>query len=182
MKFISNLYTLVEIAINNGFSKEELKKLVNYMDKKDVSKIIKFYPILEKFIPYCSWYVISNKNVLAMPSCVYDLYEETSLLPDLKNYDYDSSIDKLDHWKYSNPVVVELNPNTDFEFAEQIFPNCDIWNLFLAGNARMNYYQKQNISIEKRIKYAIVEYMMKRIQFFNTEDFVENKKLKKKEE
>ena len=44
----------------------------------------------------------------------------------------------------------------------------------------MNYYQGIDIKLEQRIKYAIVEYMMKRPQFFNTNDFVENEILIKK--
>jgi len=50
----------------------------------------------------------------------------------------------------------------------------------------MDYYQGKSTKLQQRIKYAIVEYMMKRPQFFTTEDFVENKilvkKYKKKEE
>jgi hypothetical protein len=44
----------------------------------------------------------------------------------------------------------------------------------------MDYYGGENIPLEQRIKYAIVEYMTRRPQFFTTEDFVENKILYKK--
>ena len=44
----------------------------------------------------------------------------------------------------------------------------------------MNYYQDENTSIDQRIKYAIVEYMLKRPQFFTTDDFIDNPILHKK--
>ena len=82
--------------------------------------------------------------------------------------------------------MFEIDPNSGFDFAKDIFKDCDIWNLFLSGCARMNYYQGKSTKLQDRIKYAIVEYMMKRPQFFTTEDFVENevliKKYRKKEE
>lgn len=186
MKFLGNLYTLLEIAIHNNFASKDLYKLASLMYAKKVDKIQENFPILIKFIPYCKWYFINGKNVLAMSAYIYDLYINTGMLPDLENYDMDSDIDKLEHWQYINPYVFEINPNNGFEFAKEIFPDCDIWNLFLAGNSRMNYYQEEKITIEDRIKYAIVEYMLKRPQFFNTNDFVENpvlkQKYKKKEE
>ena len=44
----------------------------------------------------------------------------------------------------------------------------------------MDYYEGKHLSLEQRIKFAIVEYMMKRPQFYNTEDFVDNEILHKK--
>ena len=44
----------------------------------------------------------------------------------------------------------------------------------------MDYYEGKNVELEQRIKYAIVEYMIRRPQFFTTEDFVDNKILHKK--
>ena len=44
----------------------------------------------------------------------------------------------------------------------------------------MDYYEGKNTSLEQRIKYAIVEYMVRRPQFYSTEDFVDNKVLHKK--
>ena len=55
-----------------------------------------------------------------------------------------------------------------------------IWDLFLSGSARMDYYEGKKTSLEQRIKYAIVEYMLKRPQFYTTEDFVDNEILHKK--
>lgn len=179
INFFGNLYTLIEIAINNNYDLNQIRKLTAFMDKKDAEKIKENFPELSKFIPYCNWYVLKNKNILAISAYVYDLYRETGLLPDLGNYDFEPDINKLEHWEYINPYVYEINPNEGFEFAENLF-NADIWNLFLSGNARMNFYQGKNIKLEQRIKYAIVEYMLKRPQFFNTEDFVENKLLTKK--
>ena len=186
MKFINNLYTLLEIGINNNFSNEKLKRLSYLMQIKDINRISEEYPDLQKFIPYCSWYIISDRNVLAISAYIYDLYRDTGMLPDIENYDLEPSIDKLEHWQYINPYMFEIDPNSGFDFAKDIFKDCDIWNLFLSGCARMNYYQGKNTKLQDRIKYAIVEYMMKRPQFFTTEDFVENevliKKYRKKEE
>lgn len=179
INFFGNLYTLIEIAINNNYDLNEIRKLTNYMDKKDTEKIKENFPELSKFIPYCNWYELKGKNILAISAYIYDLYKETGLLPDLGNYDFEPDINKLEHWEYINPYVYEINPNDGFEFAEKLF-DADIWNLFLSGNARMNFYEGRDIKLEQRIKYAIVEYMLKRPQFFNTEDFVENKILTKK--
>lgn len=186
MNFMNNLYTLIEIGINNGISENKLKRLSFLMNKKDIDRIVEEFSSLSRFIPYCNWYIISNRNVLAMSAYIYDLYKDTGFLPDIENYDLEPDIDKLEHWQYINPYMVEIDPNSDFEFAKDIFKDCDIWNLFLSGCARMDYYQGKNTKLQQRIKYAIVEYMMKRPQFFTTEDFVENKilvkKYKKKEE
>lgn len=179
INFFGNLYTLIEIAINNNYDLNEIRKLTNYMDKKDTEKIKENFPELSKFIPYCNWYELKDKNILAISAYIYDLYKETGLLPDLGNYDFEPDINKLEHWEYINPYVYEINPNDGFEFAEKLF-DTDIWNLFLSGNARMNFYEGRDIKLEQRIKYAIVEYMLKRPQFFNTEDFVENKILTQK--
>lgn len=179
MKFINNLYTLIEIGINNNYTEKQLKELSYFMNKKNIDKIREIFPDLIKFLPYCNWYIINKRNVLAMSAYIYDMYKNVGLLPDIENYDIESSLDKLEHWQYINPYVFEINPNNGFEFAKDFF-DCDIWNLLLSGNARMNYYQNENITIEQRIKYAIVEYMLKRPQFFTTEDFVENELLIKK--
>lgn len=180
MNYINNLYTLIEIAINNSYKTEDLKRLSFLLNKKDVDRIEKEFPLLRKFIPYCKWYIVEERNVLAMSAYYYDLYVETGLLPDLQKYDINPNINKLEHWQYINPFYFEINPNEGFEFAKEFFENCDIWNLFLSGCARMDYYQNENIPLEQRIKFAIVEYMLKRRQFFTTEDFVENETLIKK--
>lgn len=180
MNYFGNLYTLIEIAINHNIENNRLAVLTNYLNNKDLFSIKEKYPELVKFIPYCRWYTIQGRNVLAMSAYMYDLYKQTGLLPNIDEVDINPNIEKLEHWEYINPLIFEINPEEGFDFAEKIFPNCDIWNLFLAGSARMDYYSGDNVSLEKRIKYAIVEYMMRRPQFYSTEDFVDNEVLHKK--
>lgn len=185
MNYFDNLYTLIEIGVNHAFNREQLSMLSHLLNEKKLNKIKEEFPELEKFIPYCNWYIIQGKNMLAMSAYIYDMYKQTGLLPDYHDVDINPDVNKLEHWEYINPFVFEVNPESGFEFAKDIFKDCDIWNLFLSGSARMNYYTEENTSLEQRIKYAIVEYMMKRPQFYNTEDFVDNeifhKKYKKKE-
>lgn len=180
MNFLNNIYTLIEIAINKNISKGRLSLLSHYLDKKDIEKIKLNFPELNIFIPYCNWYIIQGKNMLGMSAYLYDLYKQTGLLPNIQDFDFNPDIERLEHWQYINPLVFEINPETDFEFAENIFPDCNIWNLFLSGSARMNYYENKNISLEQRIKFAIVEYMMRRPQFYDTKDFIDNEILHKK--
>lgn len=180
MNYFDSLYTLVEIAINNNIPEDRMFALTYYLGTRDIAKIKKNFPELKKFIPYCKWYVIQEKNMLAMSAYIYDVYKSTGLLPDLKNYDVNPDKEKLEHWQYINPLIFEINPETQFEFAKSIFKDCNIWNLFLSGCARMDFYEGTNTELEKRIKYAIVEYMARRPQFFTTEDFVENPVLHKK--
>lgn len=180
MNYFRSLYTLIEIAINNNVSQDKMSYLSKLLNQKDVEKIKEKFPELTKFIPYCKWYVIQGRNTLAMSAYIYDVYKETGFLPDISNYDINPDRRKLEHWKYNNPLTFEINPETDFEFARGIFSNCNIWNLFLAGCARMDYYEGKDVSLEQRIKYAIVEYMARRMQFFSTDDFVDNPVLHKK--
>ena len=186
MNYFDSLYTLIEIAINNGIDKDRISSLSSLLNKKDIEAISKKFPELSKFIPYCRWYVIQGRNILAMSAYIYDMYKDTGILPSLENYDYNPDRERLEHWQYVNPMIFEINPETQFEFAKEIYPDCNIWSLFLSGSARMNFYEEVDISLEQRIKYAIVEYMMRRQQFFTTEDFVDNpilhKKYKKEEE
>lgn len=179
MNYFGNLYTLIEIAINNNIDGANLGTLNKYLNNKDVYNIKEKFPELAKFIPYCDWYMIQGRNMLAMSAYVYDIYKQTGLLPNLNDIDINPDINKLEHWQYINPLIFEINPEKDFEFAKNIY-DCDIWNLFLSGSARMDYYEEKNTTLEQRIKYAIVEYMMRRPQFYNTEDFVDNKVLHKK--
>lgn len=178
MNYFDSLYTLIEIATNNNV--ENIASLSYYLNNKDIQNIREKFPELAKFIPYCKWYVIQGRNMLAMSAYVYDLYRDTGLLPNLENYDFNPDVNKLEHWEYINPLIFEINPDTQFEFAKNIFKDCNVWNLFLSGCARMNYYEGEETDLEQRIKYAIVEYMVRRPQFFTTEDFVENPVLHKK--
>ena len=180
MNYFESLYTLIEIALNNNVDKGRLKALSYYLNKKDEVSIKEKYSELVKFIPYCKWYVIQGKNMLAMSAYIYDVYRDTGLLPNLENYDINPDIEKLEYWQYVNPLIFEINPDSQFDFAKAIYEDCNVWNLFLAGCARMNYYQEENIDLEQRIKYAIVEYMVRRPQFFTTEDFADNPILHKK--
>lgn len=180
MNYFGNLYTLVEIAINNNINNNKISSLSRYLNDKNIDAIKEKFPELSKFIPFCNWYIIQNKNMLAMSAYIYDIYKDTGLLPNLENFDYNPDIDKLEHWQYINPLIFELNPETNFEFAKDIYKDCNIWNLFLSGSARIDYYEGKKTTLEQRIKYAIVEYMMKRPQFYNTEDFVHNEILYKK--
>lgn len=180
MNYFDSLYTLIEIAINNGIEQDRISSLSTLLNKKDIEAVSKNFPEISKFIPYCRWYIIQNRNVLAMSAYIYDMYKDTGILPNLENYDYNPDKNRLEHWQYVNPLIFEINPETQFEFAKEIYPDCNIWSLFLSGSARMNFYEGVDISLEQRIKYAIVEYMMRRQQFFTTEDFVDNPILHKK--
>lgn len=180
MNYLDNLYTLAEIAINHNFPSGKLGKLTHFMNERDVEKIKKNFPELTKFIPFCKWYIIQGKNVLAMSAYIYDIYRDTGLLPNIEDFDFNPTVEKLEHWQYISPLNFEINPNDGFDFAKEIFPDCDLWNLFLSGSARMDYYEGRKTSLEQRIKYAIVEYMIRRPQFYSTEDFVDNKILHKK--
>lgn len=180
MNYFDNLYTLIEIAINHNINGRRLGNLSQFLNEKQVDKIKENFPELQKFIPYCSWYIIQGRNMLAMSAYVYDVYKQTGLLPNCNDMDIDPDTEKLEHWEYINPLVFEINPDNGFDFAKNIFKDCDIWNLFLSGSARMDYYTEEKVPLEQRIKYAIVEYMMRRPQFYNTEDFVDNEIFHKK--
>ena len=186
MNYFDNLYTLIEIAINHNIEDAKIGALSKYLNDKNVYSIKENYPELTKFIPYCRWYIIQGRNILAMSAYIYDVYKTTGLLPSLDDFDVNPDVEKLEHWQYINPLIFEINPESGFEFAEKIFKDCNIWNLFLSGSARIDYYSGEKTSLEQRVKYAIVEYMMRRPQFYNTEDFVYNeilhKKYNKKEE
>ena len=180
MNYFDSLYTLIEIAINNNVGKENISALSYYLNRKDIESIKNKFPVLSKFLPFCKWYVIQDRNMLAMSAYIYDTYKDTGILPNLENYDINPDKERLEHWQYANPLVFEINPDSDFEFAKNIYKDCNRWNLFLSGCARMNFYEDVDVTLEQRIKYAIVEYMLRRPQFFTTEDFVENPLLHKK--
>lgn len=179
MNYFNNLYTLPEIAINNNVDMSKIAKLTRLLQNQKIDLIKKDFPELEKFIPYCKWYVIQGKNMLAMSAYMYDIYKATGLLPNLEDFDINPDKNRLEHWQYINPLTFEINPETGFDFAKELY-DCDIWNLFLSGSARMNFYEDKNVSLEQRIKYAIVEYMIRRPQFYTTDDFVDNEVLHKK--
>jgi len=174
------IYTLIEIAINHNISIPDIKRISRLMNKKDSERIGEEFPVLQKFLPYCKWYSIQGNNVLAMPAYTYDLYKATGILPSLDNFDLEPDTERLEEWQYINPIVFEITPDTGFDFAKNIYPDSNIWSLFLSGSARMNYYEESQTTLEQRIKYAIVEYMMRRPQFYNSEDFTDNEILHRK--
>lgn len=178
MNYFQNLYTLIEIAINLNIKK--ISFLSKLMNEKKTEEIIKEFPELKKFIPYCKWYVLQERNVLAMVAYFYDIYKDTGLLPDIEKYDYNPDTKRLEYWQYINPPFFEINPEEGFEFANELYQGCDIWNLFLSGSARMNYYEEKDTDLEQRIKYAIVEYMVRRPQFYSIDDFYDNEILHRK--
>ena len=180
MNYFDGLYTLTEIAINNNIPQNDMSTLIRLMKNKEKEKIQEKFPKLAIFLPYCDWYIVQGENMLCMPALYYDTYQDTGLLPNLENFDINPDVNKLEHWQYTNPIMFEINPDKGFEFAKNIYPKCNIWNLLLSGCARMDYYEGESIPLEQRIKYAIVEYMIRRPQFFTTEDFVENEILHKK--
>lgn len=180
MNFFDSVYTFIEIAINNNIERGRISKLSKLLNEKDIETIKEKFPNLAKFIPYCNWYVIQDRNMLCMSAYLYDMYRDTGILPNIEEFDINPEPERLEHWQYINPLVFEINPETGFDFAKNIFPDCNIWSLFLSGSARMNYFEGKNISLEQRIKYAIVEYMARRQQFYSTEDFVDNIILHKK--
>lgn len=180
MNYFDSLYTLIEIGINHNIESQRLSHLSRFLNEKRVEDIKEKFPEISKFIPYCKWYVIQGRNMLAMSAYIYDLYKDTGFLPNLDNYDFNPDVNKLEHWQYINPLIFEINPESQFEFAKNIYKDCNVWNLFLSGCARMNYYEGEKTDLEQRIKYAIVEYMIRRPQFFTTEDFVDNPVLHKK--
>ena len=62
MNYFDSLYTLIEIAINNNVKKSRLSSLSYYLNKKDETSIKEKYPELAKFMPYCKWYIIQERN------------------------------------------------------------------------------------------------------------------------
>lgn len=185
MKFFNSIYTLQEISIHHNVTENDLKKISKLSDKKKISKISEEFIFLKKFIPYCEIYRINNKNVYAMPAYIYDLYSSTGMLIDIGLYDKQPDINKKEYWQYNPSITLELNPNDDWEFASELIKDKnmstdDIWKMFMSGSARINFYQEENTTIQQRIKYAIMEYMLKRPQFYTIDDFIENPILHKK--
>lgn len=187
MTFFNGLYTLQDIAIHHNFDGTELASLTKLSNSKNIQAIAQKCPSLRKFIPYCKCYEKNGRNVYAMPAYIYDLYMQTGLLIDIDIYDTQPNKEKLNYWEYTPTINLELNLSNDWDFATEVYKEKnqkveqeDIWKMFLAGCARMDYYQNEKVDIDKRVKYAIVEYMMKRPQFFTTDDFIDNPVLHKK--
>ena len=154
-------------------------------DADDSYNFLEVMPILEKFKPFIFLTKIKGKKVYVISAKIFDNYLYTGLLPD-KNTEYRvPDISKKEYWEYDSSYMYELNTKENWEFALDYFKDAnieseDIWNIFLAGCARINYYQDSDVSIDQRIKYALMEYMIRRPQFFTTDDFIDNPILHKK--
>lgn len=181
----NNLYTLEEIALHNNLTEKDITYIKTCITMDKINNIKERFPILSKFIPFCDYYKRKNGKktevFLAMSAEIYDNYCITGYLPNINNYDMESDINKLEYWQYDPPMVFNIKPYEDWEFANEILEkdgydvqDGDIWRMFLAGNARMNYYTKSNITLEKRIKLAIMEYMLRRKHYFELDEFKEN--------
>lgn len=187
INFFNTLYTLQELGIHQGFGSKELSLLSRFSNKKQINKIYEKFPKLRKFLPFCESYRKDNKFFYALPAYVYDTYIYTGFLIDINQYDKTHNLNKRNYWQYNPFISLDLKPQEDWDFAKEAFKtkgtdakDDDIWKIFLAGCARMDYYQDDTTEIQRRIKYAIVEYMLKRPQFFTTDDFIDNPILHKK--
>ena len=181
MLFSKCLYTFEEIAINHNMPSYDIRKISKMSDKKQLNEIFKKYEFLKKFAPYCDSYKLDGKNVYAIPAYIYDVYTDTGNLINTEIYDEQPSKNKLEYWQYTSPICLELKLKEDWEFANSLIEEKykgisseELWNVFLSGCARMDYYQESQVDIQRRVKYAILEYMMKRPQFFYTSDFIDN--------
>ena len=182
MNFLSGIYTLLEIAINYNFSDEDIEDLKFLLDNHKEKQIPNYFPILAPFLPYCKYYKIDGKKYYGMPAYIYDTYQKIGIFPDSDIADVEPQVDKLEYWQYVPSNVFSIETQNGFDFAKSQYGVDNIWNIFLSGSARMDYYESKKTELQQRIKYAIVEYMLRRPQFYTTEDFVDNPILHKKYE
>ena len=103
MNYFDSLYTLIEIAMNHNIEGRDLSTLSKFLNEKNLYSIKEKFPELVKFIPYCDWYVLQGRNVLAMSAYIYDVYKQTGVLPEVNDSDINPDIEKLEHWQYVNP-------------------------------------------------------------------------------
>lgn len=180
MNFLNGIYTLLEIAINYNFNDEDMEDLKFLLDNNREKIIPQRFPILENFLPYCKYYNINGNKYFGMPAYVYDTYQKLGIFPESENVDIEPQTDKLEYWQYVPCNIYNIETQTGFDFAKNQYKTDDIWNIFLSGSARMDYYEGKKTELQQRIKYAIVEYMLRRPQFYTMEDFVDNPILHKK--
>lgn len=185
---INHIYTLQEIGMVLNLSQEEITTINYYSKKNKLDEIIIKIPVLKKFKPFIISTKIENKNYYAVAAKVFDTYLDTGLLPEINREYRQPDIEKKEYWEYNPSYFYELNTKENWEFALNYFKQKDpkielddIWGIFLAGCSRMNYYQNTDTDIDKRIKFAIMEYMVRRPQFFTTDDFVDNPLLHNKD-
>lgn len=184
---LNHVYTLQEIANVLNLSLDDIAIINYYSKKKQLYEILSKVPKLKKFEPFLKLIKVQGKNLFIIPAIIFDKYLEIGILPDTGIDVKEPDINKKEYWEYNSSYIYEFNTKDNWEFALKYFRDKDyriesedIWNIFLAGCARMNYYQENNIDISQRIKYAIMEYMLRRPQYFNTDDFIDNPELRKK--
>ena len=185
---LNYVYTLQEIANVINLSLDDLAIINYHSRKKQIDEILSKVPSLRKFKPFIKLIHAQGKNLYVIPAIIFDKYIETGILPDTGIDVKEPDINKKEYWQYNSSYTYELNTKDNWEFALKYFrendyriESEDIWDIFLAGCARMNYYQETDIDVSQRIKYAIMEYMLRRPQYFNTNDFVDNPNLHKKQ-
>lgn len=183
---LNHVYTLQEMAIALNVPNEQTSCIYYFSKKEKLDKILFNIPVLEKFKPFL--FIIKHKKakVYVMSAKIFDQYLLTGLLPETGTEYREPDISKKEYWQYESSNFYELSTKDNWDFALNYFKQNDnnvegenIWDIFLAGCARMNYYQDSNTDLDTRIKYAIVEYMMRRPQFFTTDDFIDNPLLHK---
>lgn len=182
---LNGVYTLQEIAIALNLETQKITTISYYSSKENLEAIFLNIPILQKFKPFLFLTKVKDKKVYVISAKIFDKYLMTGLLPEKSTEYRNPDISKKEYWEYDSSYIYELNTKENWDFALNYFEDSkieseDIWNIFLAGCSRMDYYQESTTSIDQRIKYAIMEYMMRRPQFFTTDDFVDNPLLHKK--
>lgn len=177
---LNYFYTIEEIAIALNFNEEEQGIVSYYSKTKKIDNLYEEVPKLAKFKPYIRTIYIDKKMIYVISAITFDLYIKTGLLPDRGTDVKEPDKNKREYWQYNSANTYELCTKDEWGFALDYFQSKDaniteddIWNIFLAGCARIDYTQGSTTTISQRIKYAIMEYMLKRPQFFNTSDFVE---------
>ena len=178
-KLLKYFYTLSEIAIALNYTLEQRNAISFYARTRDLDKIIAAVPDLSKFKAYLQYMTINGKGIYVINAEVFDLYLETGILKDLGEDLKEADINKKEYWQYNSSSTFEFNTKDEWDFGIEYFKNKDsnieqedIWNIFLAGCARMDYEQEKSTPISQRIKYALMEYMIKRPQFFNSNDYL----------
>lgn len=184
---LNNVYTLQEVGIALNLSTDEITKIKYFTSHENLEKILLNVPALEKFRPFIFFIKVEKKGLYVISAKIFDKYLLTGLLPEKNNEYRKPDLSKKEYWEYDSSYLYELETKSNWDFALSYFrqkddrvESEDIWNIFLAGCSRMNYFQGNDTDVEQRIKYAIMEYMIRRPQFFTTDDFIDNPLLHKK--
>lgn len=173
-------YTLQEIAEAINCSEEEKREISFYSRFRNLDEIVNHVPILGKFKKYIQKVKVQGKEIFVINSKIFDSYMSTGILKDVGDDINETSTSKKEYWQYTPSSTYEMTTKDEWGFALDYFKSKDenieeedIWNIFLAGNARMDYLQDSKTTISQRIKYAIMEYMMRRPQIFYSSDFLD---------